>query len=107
MLFRSVEDDFDSETPVSGRPVETIYSMDGGLSVIYLNTFSKSLAPSMRMGYMVLPDKLNSLYEEKLGFYSCTVPVFDQYVLAEFIAGGHFERHLNRKRRKQREMLTY
>ena len=95
-----VEDDVDSEFAVGAKPVETIYSMSGGKRVIYLNTFSKSLAPSMRMGYMILPKDLMREYREKLGFCSCTVPTFDQYVLAEFISGGQFERHLNRMRRK-------
>lgn len=98
-----VEDDIDSEFAVGAKPVETVYSLDGGKRVIYLNTFSRSIAPSMRMGYMVLPDDLLKEYKDKLGFYSCTVPAFDQYVMAEFIDGGHFERHLNRRRRKLKE----
>ena len=98
-----VEDDIDSEFAVGAKPVETIYSLDGGKRVIYLNTFSKSIAPSMRMGYMILPDKLLEEYKKRLGFYSCTVPAFDQYVMAEFIGGGLFERHLNRIRRKLKE----
>lgn len=95
-----IEDDFDSEFSVSRKPQETLYSMDRQGIVIYVNTFSHSLAPSMRMGYMVLPERLMRLYEEKLGFYSCSVPLFDQLVLAEFISRGFFERHLNRVRRK-------
>lgn len=97
-----VEDDFDSEFSLQRKPLETIFSMDRTDSVIYLNTFTKTLAPSMRMGYMVLPQRLVEKYEEKLGFYSCTVPAFEQYVLAEFIAQGYFERHLNRVCRKLR-----
>ncbi len=99
-----VEDDFDSEFALTRRPQETLFSMDGGERVVYLNTFSHSLAPSMRMGYMVLPERLMEEYEEKLGFYACSVPLFDQYVLAEFIDRGLFERHLNRVRRKLRNM---
>lgn len=95
-----IEDDFSSEFAVNAKPVETIFSMDRTGRVIYVNTFSKSLTPSMRMGYMILPERLAAEYEKKLGFYSCTVPVIDQYVLAEFIANGSFERHLNRMRRK-------
>ncbi len=98
-----IEDDFDSEFSLSRKPAETVYSMDGSGRVIYINTFSKSLAPSMRMGYMILPEALCARYEEKLGFYSCTVPAFDQYVLAEFIAQGYFEKHLNRIRRRMRQ----
>lgn len=95
-----VEDDFSSEFAVNSKPVETIFSMDKSDSVIYINTFSKSLTPSIRIGYMILPEKLCEKYENKLGFYACTVPVFDQYILAEFINNGSFERHLNRRRRK-------
>ncbi len=97
-----VEDDFDSEFSLQRKPLETIFSMDHTDSVIYLNTFTKTLAPSMRMGYMVLPQRLMEQYEQKLGFYSCTVPAFEQYVLAEFIARGYFERHLNRVCRRLR-----
>ncbi len=99
-----IEDDFASEFSVNSKPVETIYSMDKDGRVIYVNTFSKSLAPSMRMGYMILPEQLAERYKERLGFYSCSVPVFDQYVLAEFINSGCFERHLNRMRRKIRQL---
>ena len=98
-----VEDDVNSEFAVGAKPVETIFSMSGGERVVYLNTFSESLAPSMRMGYMVLSDGLLKEYKDKLGFYSCTVPAFDQYVLAEYIFSGLFERHLNRIRRKLKE----
>ncbi|MCR5322963.1 MAG: PLP-dependent aminotransferase family protein [Lachnospiraceae bacterium] len=100
-----IEDDFDSEFAFLRKPIEPMFSMerddqrDG--KVIYLNTFSKSLAPSIRVAYMVLPDRLMRQYMEKLGFYSCTVPVFDQYVLAEYIGSGTFERHLNRIRRER------
>ena len=95
-----IEDDFASEFARRSKPMETLFQLDRAERVIYLNTFSKSLAPSMRIGYMVLPEHLMAEYRRKLGFYSCTVPVFDQYVLAEFIDGGHFERHLRRMRRR-------
>ncbi|MBE6619361.1 MAG: PLP-dependent aminotransferase family protein [Ruminococcaceae bacterium] len=99
-----VEDDFDSEFFVPGNPIESLYSLDSGNRVLYMNTFSKSLSPSMRMGYMVLPRDLLGKYDEKMSMYSCTVPVIDQYVLAEFIKSGNFERHLNRMRRKMKEI---
>ena len=95
-----VEDDFDSEFFMPGKPLETLYSMDKEQRVIYLNTFSRSLAPSMRMGYMILPPPLLELYDRKLGKYSCSVPLLEQYTLAEFIAAGAFEQHLNRRRRR-------
>ena len=95
-----VEDDFNSEFFIPGQPIESLYSMDRGESVIYINTFSKSLSPSMRIGYMILPEELMSVYDRKLGGFSCSVPVLDQHILAEFISSGNFERHLNRMRRK-------
>ena len=95
-----IEDDFDSEFFIPGHPIEPLYSLDRSNSVIYINTFSKSLSPSMRMGYMILPEALMDEYSQKLGMLSCSVPVLDQYVLAEFISSGSFERHLNRVRRK-------
>ncbi len=97
-----VEDDFDSEFFQRGKPPDTLYALDDRDRVIYLNTFSKSLAPSMRMGYMILPEGLLGTYRERVGMYSCTVPVLEQYALAAFIDQGHFERHLNRVRRRQR-----
>lgn len=99
-----VEDDFNSEFFIPGNPIESLYSMDEQ-QVIYMNTFSKSLSPSMRMGYMILPEKLLPHYDKLLGNFSCTVPVLDQYILAEFINSGNFERHLNRMRRKELKKL--
>ena len=100
-----IEDDFDSEFTVSTKNEDTVFSLDPNRRVIYINTFSKTIAPSMRIGYMVLPEELCGIFEEKIGFYSCTVPVFEQYVLAEFINNGDFERHINRVRRKRRQAL--
>lgn len=96
-----VEDDFDSEFFMPGKPIETLYTLDHENRVIYINTFSKSLSPSIRIGYMILPPQLKEAYERTSGGFSCTVPVLDQYVLAEFINRGHFEQHLNRARRKR------
>lgn len=95
-----IEDDFDSEFFIPGHPIETLYALDNIQKVIYVNTFSKSLSSSMRIGYMILPEPLLPIYNEKLSHFSCSVPVLDQYVLAEFISNGSFERHLNRVRRK-------
>lgn len=97
-----VEDDFNSEFFIPGKPIETLYSLDGSGKIIYINTFSKSLSPSMRMGYMILPPHLMKEYDKKMGMFSCSVPVLEQYVLTEFIKSGSFERHLNRMRRKMR-----
>ena len=99
-----VEDDYASELFVSAKQVDTVFSL-APERTIYMNTFSKTLAPSMRTGYMVLPEGLLPEYEKKLGFYSCTVPVFDQIVLAEFIRGGDLERYINRRRRRLRQQM--
>lgn len=98
-----IEDDYASEFTVSTKMEDTLYSLDPNGRVIYVNTFSKTIAPSLRVGYMVLPKGLLDEFKKKLGFYSCTVPVFEQFVLAEFINEGDFERHINRTRRKLRK----
>ena len=97
-----IEDDFDSEFTVSSKPEETVFAIEKNENVIYMNTFSRTIAPSIRAGYMILPEHLYGEYEKKAGFYSCTVPTFEQYVLAEFIANGDFERHINKVRRMKR-----
>ncbi len=98
-----VEDDYDSELRLTGRPIPTLQSIDRGERVIYLNTFSKSIAPSVRVSYMVLPGELMERYREKLGFYSATVPGFDQLTLAAFIREGHLERHIGRAKKLYRD----
>ncbi|MBQ5755449.1 MAG: PLP-dependent aminotransferase family protein, partial [Oscillospiraceae bacterium] len=98
-----IEDNYAAELTVSKKNEDTVFSLSPQNSVIYLNTFSETIAPSMRIGYMVLPEILARSFEEKLGFYSCTVPVFEQYVLAELINSGDFERHINRVRRAKRK----
>ncbi|MHA6261419.1 MocR-like pyridoxine biosynthesis transcription factor PdxR [Sporosarcina sp. CAU 1771] len=104
-----IEDDYDSEFRYSGRPIPSLQGMDKGDSVIYLSTFSKSLMPSLRIAYMVLPKVLLDRYKEAFIHYSSTVPRLDQHILARFMAGGHFSRHLNRMRkiyRKKSQTLT-
>ncbi|MEE0897262.1 MAG: PLP-dependent aminotransferase family protein [Acutalibacteraceae bacterium] len=98
-----IEDDFESEFSVSTKPTDTLFALSNNDNIIYLNTFSKTISPSLRIGYMVLPKHLVKTYEEKLGFYSCTVPTFMQYVLTELIDNGDFERHINRVRRGLRK----
>ncbi len=100
-----IEDDFNSEFTVSRKNEDTVFSLEPEKSVIYVNTFTKTVAPSMRIGYMILPSGLVDSFLKKMGFYSCTVPIFEQYVLAEFINNGDFERHINRTRRKLRQQL--
>ncbi len=97
-----IEDDFESEFSISKKPEETLFATTKLDNVIYLNTFSKTISSAFRVGYMVLPMRLVKVFEEKLGFYSCTVPTYIQYVIAELIANGDFERHINRVRRKKR-----
>lgn len=101
-----IEDDFESEFSVLTKPTETLFSLSDNDNVIYLNTFSKTISPSLRIGYMVLPKHLVEVFDKKLGFYSCTVPTYMQYVLAELINNGDFERHINRVRRNKRKELS-
>ena len=100
-----IEDDFESEFSVSTKAEETLFSLSEHGNVIYLNTFSKTISPSLRVGYMVLPEKLVREFDQRLGFYSCTVPTFEQLVIAKLINSGDFERHINRVRRNKRKAL--
>lgn len=103
-----IEDDYDSEFRQNGKPVPPLISMDSAGKVIYMNTFSKSLTPTIRISYMVLPPRLAALFYRKLGFYACTVSNFEQYTLARFISMGYFEKHINRMRlyyRRQRQEI--
>ena len=101
-----VEDDFESEFSLLRKPEETVFSRSERQNVIYMNTFSRTISSSLRVGYMVLPRALLPLFCQRVGFYSCTVPAFEQYVLAELIDSGDFERHINRMRRKKRRMAA-
>ena len=94
-----IEDDYDSEFRFDAHPLPSMQALRGGDRVIYMNTFSKSLAPSIRMGFMVLPPKLMEKFRRELGFYSCTVSNFEQYTLARFLSRGYFEKHINRMRK--------
>ena len=98
-----IEDDFESEFSLSNKPVETLFSHSPQENVIYMNTFSKTVSPSFRIGYMVLPKALACEYREKFGFLSCTVPTYIQHVMAELLSNGDFERHVNRVRRRKRK----
>lgn len=94
-----IEDDYDSEFRFNAHPMPTLASMDTEGRVVYMNTFSKTLAPSIRISYMVLPEGLMKQFRKKLGFYSCTVPSFEQHTLARFLEQGYFEKHINRMRK--------
>ena len=101
-----IEDNYDSELTVSAKMEDTLYSISDNDNVIFINTFSKTIAPSVRVGYMVLPKRLVEIFDSKLGFYSCTVPVLEQLILCELIKSGDFERHINRVRRKLRKQAS-
>ena len=100
-----IEDDFDSEFTLSSKSEDTVFSLDPD-RVFYLNTFTKTISPSMRLGYMIVPEPMVKAFYKKLGFYSCTVPVFEQYMLTELINSGDFERHINRTRRQRRQQKS-
>lgn len=93
-----IEDDYDSEFRYKGRPIPALQGHDVHGRVVYLGTFSKSIAPAIRVSYMVLPRKLLETYQEMCGFMSCTVPKPDQLVVEQFIKQGYYERHLNKMR---------
>lgn len=94
-----IEDDYDSEFRYKGKPIPALQASDRNGKVIYMGTFSKSIAPAIRVGYMVLPLKLLQVYRENCGFYASTVSRIDQRILNEFIRDGYFERYLNKMRK--------
>ena len=93
-----IEDDYDSELRLGGKPIPTLQSIDISDKVIYMNTFTKTLSSTVRISYMVLPASLTELFYKNLSFYSCTVSNFEQYTLARFMESGSFEKHINRLR---------
>lgn len=99
-----IEDDYDSEFRFNGKPLPTLQSADMGGRVIYINSFSKTLAPSFRMSYMVLPENLLPDFDEKFGFYSCPVSAFEQYTLSEFIRDGFYGKHIIRMKNFYRNL---
>lgn len=98
-----IEDDYDSEFRYLGKPIPALHSLDQGQNVIYMSTFSKSLMPSLRVAYFILPLSLLPKYKSVYSYYACTVPRFEQQMLAEFIQQGHFSKHLNRMRKIYRK----
>ncbi|MGN0243405.1 MAG: PLP-dependent aminotransferase family protein [Lachnospiraceae bacterium] len=103
-----IEDDYDCEFRLMGKPIPSLQSIDQAKRVIYINTFTKSLASTIRISYMILPAHLVTRFRETMGFYSCTVSTFEQYTLARFINEGYFEKHINRMRnfyRLQRDRI--
>lgn len=99
-----IEDEYDSEFRFSGRPIPPMQASDSGGRVIYINTFSKTISPCIRISYMILPPALAEEFHKKLGFYSCTVASFEQHTLARFIENGGFERHIRRMKRQYKTL---
>lgn len=93
-----IEDDYDSEFRYKGKPIPALQGYDSSGKVIYIGTFSKSIAPAIRMSYMVLPETVCAMYRERCGFISSTVSKVDQLILQKFIEEGYYERHLNKTR---------
>lgn len=100
-----VEDDYESEFSLSAKLTETLFKNTPDDNVIYINTFSMSVFPSLRLAYMILPEKLAAKYYEKFGDFSCPVPTLEQYVAAKIISDGSFARHVNRVRRTRKKDL--
>lgn len=98
-----IEDDFDCEFRLAGKPIPALASIDAAQSVIYTNTFSKSLSSALRLAYMVLPDELMERFRRSLGFYASSVSSVDQVALARLLESGDYERHVNRVRVRARE----
>lgn len=94
-----IEDDHDSEFRYRGKPIPSLQGMDGGQHVIYIGTFSKAIAPAIRVGYLILPENLLKIYQKVCGHYSCTVSRIDQAILTHFLSDGYFEKHINRMRK--------
>ena len=99
-----IEDDYASEFSLTSKISDTLFSLDNFDRVIYLNSFSKTIFPSIRVAYVVLPSRLISDYDKFASFYSCPVPVLEQLVIAEILNNGSFERHINKVRRQYKEM---
>lgn len=93
-----IEDDYDSEFRYKGKPIPALQGYDRNGTVIYLGTFSKSIAPAIRISYMVLPPQLMKEYEKRGKSFSVTVSRVDQKIIEVFLRDGYYERHLNRMR---------
>lgn len=100
-----VEDDYESEFSLSANLTETLFKNASDENVIYVNSFSKTIFPSLRTAYMILPDRLAEKYYKEFEGYSCPVPSFEQLIVAEILSDGAFARHINRVRRNRRKAL--
>jgi GntR family transcriptional regulator / MocR family aminotransferase len=104
-----IEDDYDSEFKYSGKPIPALQGIDSNEKVIYMGSLSKSISPTLRVSYMVLPNHLMKRYHQNLSYILCPVPMMEQKALCSFIENGYFERHLNKMRtiyRKKRDVLV-
>ncbi|MEM6251831.1 MAG: PLP-dependent aminotransferase family protein [Cyanobacteria bacterium P01_D01_bin.156] len=104
-----IEDDYDSEYRYGGRPVPSLQGLDSHASVLYVGTFSKVMFPSIRLGYLVLPQSLVEVFGKAKWLADRQPPILTQYALAEFISAGHLERHLRKMRlcyEKRRQVLV-
>lgn len=99
-----IEDDYDCEFRLAGKPIPPLASIDAAEKVLYMNTFSRTLSPSLRVAYLVLPPHLMERFQRELGFYASTVSALDQVALARLIEGGGYERHINRYRTAHRAL---
>lgn len=99
-----IEDDYDSEFRFNGKPLPTLQSTNPQSNIIYMNTFTKTLSPSFRISYMVLPPALVNDFVNKLGSYSCQVSAFEQFTLARFMEEGNYETHINRMKNYYRSI---
>jgi len=94
-----IEDDYDSEFRYFGRPIPAMKGLDSGGNVVYLGSFSKVIPPSLRISYMILPDRLLELYERNAALYNQAVSTIEQLTLAQYMADGHLERQIRRLRK--------
>lgn len=104
-----IEDDYDSEFKYSGKPIPALQGLDTNEKVIYMGSLSKSISPTLRVSYMVLPPHLMKQFKERLSYILCPVPIMEQKALCRFIELGYFERHLNKMRilyKKKRDILV-
>lgn len=99
-----IEDDYDSEFRFNGKPLSTLFSADQTGKVIYINTFSKTLSPSFRISFMVLPFSLLREFENQFGLYSCPVSSFEQFTLSRFINDGNYGKHIIRMKNFYRNL---
>ena len=99
-----VEDDYDGEFRLAGKPIPSLQSIDAGSCVIHVGTLAKTMGPAFRLAYMVLPHRLAELFGERLGFYACTVSAVEQLALARFMESGAYQRHVNRMRSHYRSV---